>query len=232
MPRYLQLGTLFRRHITSGQWPNGNQIPTVEDLSGEYGVARATVRQALGILEAEGLIERYRAKGTFVTYKPQEMLWCEVQTDWSGLLLSREGATIELLSEEQGQQPPTLFHSIGERSRSYRHYKRRHSRGGEPFLLADLYLDEAIAKRITAEEVVSKTALSILAGVRGVKIGDVRQTLTIGAADVITAEMLNIPLNAPVAHVQRSAADSSGRLVLVTDGTYRGDLVRVDIKLK
>ena len=64
--RYIQLASLFRRRIQSGQWSVGAQIPTVEDLAAECGVARATIRQALGQLETEDLIERYRAKGTFV----------------------------------------------------------------------------------------------------------------------------------------------------------------------
>src|SRR6476620_274605 len=68
--RYIQLATLFRRRIPSGQWKLHDQIPTVEDLVEECGVARATVRQALGVLEKEGLIERFRAKGTFVTKRP------------------------------------------------------------------------------------------------------------------------------------------------------------------
>lgn len=232
MPRYLQLSTLFRRHIVSGQWQNGQQIPTVEELSAEFGVARATVRQALSILESEGLIERHRAKGTFVIYKPQDMLWCEVETDWSGLLRPREGATIEVLAEESGQQPPAIFHNIGERARSYRMIKRRHWRGGEPFLLAHVYFEESLAKRIPTKDLESKTALSLLASLRGVKIADVRQTLTIGTADMVTAEALQLPLNAPVAYVQRVAADESGRLILVTDGIYRGDVVRLDFKLK
>ena len=232
MPRYLALGTLFRRLVLSGQWATGDQIPTVEDLADEYGVARATVRQALGILESEGLIERFRAKGTFVTYKPQDQIWCEVETDWNGLLRSRDGATIEVLAEHTGQQPPRLMHNIGERARSYHQLTRRHSRDGVPFLVADVYFDEGIYKRIPEDAVKNKTSLSILAGVRGVTITDVRQTLTIGSADVQIAELLNIPLNAPVAHVHRSAADANGRLVFVADGIYRGDLVRVDLKLK
>src|SRR4051794_32327691 len=89
--RYIQLATLFRRRIESGEWPLGEQIPTVDKLAGEYGVARATVRQALASLEDEGLIERLRAKGTFVLQRPQQKLWCEVPTSWSGLLLSAPG---------------------------------------------------------------------------------------------------------------------------------------------
>jgi GntR family transcriptional regulator len=64
------------------------------------------------------------------------------------------------------------------------------------------------------------------------KLGDVRQTLTIGAADIETAEKLKMPLNAPVAHVHRSAVDDTGCLIFVADGTYRGDVVRLDIKLR
>ncbi|MCR6645397.1 MAG: GntR family transcriptional regulator [Terricaulis sp.] len=183
-------------------------------------------------MESEALIERHRAKGTFVIYRPQEMLWCEVETDWSGLLRPREGAIIEVLAEEQGQQPPAIFHAIGERARSYRMFKRRHSREGEPFLLAHVYFEEGLAKRIARKDLETKTALSLLASLRGVKAADVRQTLTIGTADMITAEALRLPLNTPVAYVQRVAADEAGRLIFVTDGVYRGDVVRLDFKLK
>ncbi len=61
-------------------------MPTVDDLADECGVARATIRKALDMLEGEGLIDRYRAKGTFVRQRPRQQLWCEVATDWSGLL--------------------------------------------------------------------------------------------------------------------------------------------------
>jgi GntR family transcriptional regulator len=79
--RYMQLATLFRRRIETGIWPLHARIPTVEELAAECNVARATIRQALGLLESEGLILRYRAKGTFVDKKPQDLLWLEVKTD-------------------------------------------------------------------------------------------------------------------------------------------------------
>jgi GntR family transcriptional regulator len=230
--RYIQLGSLFRRRIQSGQWGVGLQIPTVEDLAAECGVARATIRQALGQLEAEGLIERYRAKGTFVKERASEQLWCEVATDWSGLLMSRAGAIIEVLSDDRGQKPRQVPHPIGKLAPSYRRLRRRHSRDGVPFLIAELYIDERLSRRMTRNLFETKTALRLIADIPGMKIKDARQSLTIGAADVETAQALNIPLNAPIACVYRSVVDRAGSLVFIGEGLYRGDQVRIDMKLK
>lgn len=230
--RYIQLATLFQRRIETGQWPLGQQIPTVDQLAAECSVARATVRQALDILEEQKLIARYRAKGTFVIERPQDRLWCEVATNWSGLLMAREGMTIEILSVEAGQQPPNLLHKIGHPAPAYRHFRRRHWRGDAPYYLGDVYIDERIYKRIKPTAFESKSAMMIAKEVPGLKLAEARQTLTIGTADLETAELLRLPLNAPVAFVHRSAADSNGVLVLVTEGIYRGDVVRLDIKLK
>ncbi|HEV7264762.1 MAG TPA: GntR family transcriptional regulator [Falsiroseomonas sp.] len=232
--RYIQLATLFRRRIERGAWKLGEQIPTVDDLSVECGVARATIRQALDLLEAEGLIARYRAKGTFVRSAPaSNRLWCEVETDWSGLLRSREGAEIETLGDTPGLAGTTVPPAaIGVVAPGYRHIRRRHWRDGQPFLLADVYLDERLSPKVTMEDLRTKTALKLVAGIPGVRITDARQTLTIGTADVETAAALKVPLNAPVAHVHRAAVDQRGVLVLVADGIYRGDIVRIDIKLR
>ncbi len=230
--RYIQLASLFRRRIESGLWAQGRQIPIVDDLAAECGVARATIRHALGILENERLIERYRAKGTFVLERPQSQIWCEVATDWSGLLMSRKDAVIEVLSDERGQQPPHVPHPIGDLAPSYRRLRRRHSRLGAAFLLADLYIDERLSRRIPKKDLVSKTALRLVSEIPGLKIKDARQTLTIGTADVETAERLDTALNAPIAILHRSVVDRAGCLVFTGEGIYRGDAVRIDMKLK
>jgi GntR family transcriptional regulator len=232
--RYIQLATLFRRRIDQGAWRRGEQIPTVDDLAAECGVARATIRQALDQLEADGLIDRFRAKGTFVRSAPAaNRLWCEVETDWTGLLRSREGAEIELLGETPGvSETPAPPVEIGRKALRYTHIRRRHWRDGQPFLVADVYLDERLRPKVTTEDLRGKTALKLAASIPGVRITDARQTLTIGTADIETATALQLPLNAPVAHVRRAAVDQRGVLILVADGIYRGDVVRIDIKLR
>jgi GntR family transcriptional regulator len=230
--RYLQLATLFRHRVEQGTWPAGRQIPTVDDLAAECGVARATIRQALDQLAQEGLIERFRAKGTFVRATPPDRLWCDVETDWNGLLRSREGAEIEILSDHPNQDGSVAPLAAGQAAPSYRHLRRRHWRNGQPFLLADVWMDDRLSAKVTPSDLVTKTSLKLVASLPGVTIAEARQTLTIGSADVETAAALHLPLNAPVAHVHRTAMDPDGTTLLIANGIYRGDMVRIDVKLR
>ena len=230
--RYHQLATLFRRRIEAGQWQVGEQIPTVDELATECGVARATIRQALDLLEDEELIERYRARGTFVRRRPAENLWCAVGTDWSGLLRPSYDATIEILHDEADRALHGFEGQIGTLAPSYRHVRRRHWRHGQPFLLADLHIDERLRDRMSQRDLESKTALRLVSEVEGVEIMDARQTLTIGTADIETSEALGISLDSPVAFVHRQALDQDGLLILDAKGIYRGDVVKFDVKLR
>lgn len=230
--RYVQLASLFRRRVESGQWPLGEQIPTVDDLAEECSVARATVRQALNLLEAEKLIARYRAKGTFVTGKPQEQFWCEVASNWDGQLIAPEGITIEILAARDRRIPTNVDLSLGKMADSYQYWRRRHWRNGKPYYLGEVFIDETICKRIPAKAFETKTSMRILRDLPGLEIVEAHQTLTLGSADPEIAELLELPLSAPIAHVHRSAIDKNGTIVFIGRGIYRGDVVRLDIKLK
>lgn len=230
--RYVQLASLFRRRVESGMWPAGTQIPTVDELAQECNVARATVRQALNLLEAEHLIARYRAKGTFVTAKPQEQFWCEVATNWDGQLIAPEGITIEVLAARDRRVPTSADLSLGKLAQTYQYWRRRHWRNGRPYYLGEVYIDEKICKRIPARAFETKTSMRILRDLPGLEIIEAHQTLTLGSADPEIAELLQLPLNAPVAHVHRCAVDQKGTIVFIGDGIYRGDVVRLDIRLK
>ncbi|PUA16455.1 GntR family transcriptional regulator [Glaciimonas sp. PCH181] len=230
--RYVQLASLFRHRVESGEWPLDAQIPTVDDLAQECNVARATVRQALDLLEEEKLIARYRAKGTFVIGKPQEQFWCEVATDWSGQLIAPDGVTIEILTAKERLSPSPVEPPIGEMAAGYQHWRRRHWRNGKPYYLGDVYIDERVCARIPKKSFETKTSMRILRDLPGLEIAEAHQTLTLGSADPQIADLLQIPLNAPIAYVTRAAVDQSGCVVFVGKGIYRGDVIRLDIRLK
>lgn len=69
LPLYRQIETDVRDRIRSGDLVPGAQLPTEIGLMDQYGVSRATVRQALRELVAEGLVEIRRGLGTYVTQR-------------------------------------------------------------------------------------------------------------------------------------------------------------------
>ena len=66
VPLYYQLEQALRSQIASGTWPPGSVISSERELMQAAGVSRATVRQAIGNLIGQGLLERVHGRGTFV----------------------------------------------------------------------------------------------------------------------------------------------------------------------
>jgi DNA-binding GntR family transcriptional regulator len=66
-PVYRRIADELRTEITSGRLAAGDKLPSEATLTERHDVARATVRQALAVLEAEGLIEAVQGRGRFVS---------------------------------------------------------------------------------------------------------------------------------------------------------------------
>ena len=86
IPRYLQVASVLRRRIRDGRWAVGAKIATLEELEREFGVARVTVRQAIDLLQSEGLVKSFQGRGTFVTKAPDNERWIQLATDWERLI--------------------------------------------------------------------------------------------------------------------------------------------------
>ncbi|MBX7264900.1 winged helix-turn-helix transcriptional regulator [Micromonospora sp. Llam7] len=65
---YQQLADLLRASIEAGEVAPGGLLPSSKRLEQTYGVSRETVRRALGVLRAEGLVETEPSYGTRVRY--------------------------------------------------------------------------------------------------------------------------------------------------------------------
>jgi len=64
VPLYIQVASVLRTRIQSGQWSAGDKISTLEELEREFEVARVTGRQDVDILREEGLLQA-RQDGVF-----------------------------------------------------------------------------------------------------------------------------------------------------------------------
>ncbi len=90
MPLYLQVASALTRRIEIGEWRPGEKISTLAELEDEYQVARVTVRQAVEVLQDEGLVRILQGKGTFVADDIADKRWLRLETEWSALVSSIE----------------------------------------------------------------------------------------------------------------------------------------------
>ena len=100
LPLYYQLKEQIRQKIESGQWKPGAPIPSEDNLCRNYGVSRGTVRQAISVLENEGLLVRRHGYGTYVTGDMERSQKVKVRTKTIGLIVPylRDSYTVGILS--------------------------------------------------------------------------------------------------------------------------------------
>ena len=230
--RYIQLATLFRNRIAAGEWPVGSRIPNVDALAAEFVVARGTMREALGLLEQEGLLERLRAKGTFVRKSPVEAHVHKLAIDWQSLISAHEGAKIEVLEQRVVTELPAAERAKGQPARKYQMMRRLHLRDGRPYLVGRFYLEYELFKQGPPLQFRRLPTLPILQRIAGNDIGKAWQSLTIGMADVEIAGLFQVPLSAPVALVDRFALGRDGTILYAGHGVYRGDAIAMEIELR
>ncbi len=102
-PVYRAIAEALRHAIASGQLADGDRLPGENDLMKQYGVARATARQALSVLINEGIVVPIRGSGIFVRafrplrrHGPQRLsreLWETGRAIWEADTADREYQT-------------------------------------------------------------------------------------------------------------------------------------------
>ena len=70
-PKYLQVADILRKEIAEGVFRDGQTLMTEEELRFRFDVSRQTIRQAIALLEEDGLVDRRRGSGTYVRHGPR-----------------------------------------------------------------------------------------------------------------------------------------------------------------
>ncbi|MFC9853971.1 GntR family transcriptional regulator [Streptomyces prasinus] len=67
IPRWRQVAEVVRRRIADGTYPPRTRVPSVVQLTAEFGIANATAHKVLRALREEGLTYTEPGLGSFVT---------------------------------------------------------------------------------------------------------------------------------------------------------------------
>jgi GntR family transcriptional regulator len=234
---YTMVSDHLRRQIRAGARRPGDSLPAMDKLAKEFGVSVITVRTAIEILEEEGLLIRRQGRGTFVTRTAQVREWLGMSTTWDDLISGYSETTAksenEVLVEERDRQLPVdAVDDLTETAApSYVFMRRRHRMEGVIYACTDLYLDERLFDR-TPDAFRQDMVLQVLNDLLGAEIGTATQRITINTADAATADLLDLTIGAPVGELLRRVSDRGGMLIYRAVVRYRGDLVRIETKLR
>ena len=69
IPLYIQLTEILKERIESGGWQPGSRFASEGEIGAEFGVSRAVVRPAIGILVNDGQLVKHKGRGVFVAPK-------------------------------------------------------------------------------------------------------------------------------------------------------------------
>lgn len=125
IPIYQQLVDAIRAAIKQGHLSAGQQLPTVQEMAVQLGIARGTIKRAYDELEHAGMIEKIQGSGTFVRYQPSDggdyiavaMTRIDEMVDQlenMGLSISDIGTFVNMRLRERAEYAPNLKVAIVE----------------------------------------------------------------------------------------------------------------------
>jgi GntR family transcriptional regulator len=101
----------LRASILEGRLEPGERLPSENELAERYGTSRPTVRRAIALLKAGGLVTTEQGRGVFVRPKPHVRLLLSGEAFRRHRRAGRSGFNAQV--EEQGQTPAQRLLEVG-----------------------------------------------------------------------------------------------------------------------
>ncbi|HEY0920131.1 GntR family transcriptional regulator [Devosia sp.] len=236
-PLYHRIYAVMRERIVNGYYPGDVPVPSEAELAETFAVSRITVRKAMEILAAEGLVTRARGRGTFVTDRAQQnRLDRPVVSNVNGLFsyLNAVGKSTRLrvISLDRGEAPPRIAALMGvapdtEVVRAVR-IRDLH---GRPYSLSMAYLLPEIGAEIGVQDL-ARTDMIDLVQRAGANVEQVEQVLTATLADEYAAQHLEIPIGSPLMRMIRVFVDARLGSFYVAEILYCADRYEYRVALR
>jgi len=69
-PKWRQVADIIRARISDGTYPPGSRVPSVVQITAEFGIAAVTAQKVLRALREEGTVRTEVGMGSYVTGRP------------------------------------------------------------------------------------------------------------------------------------------------------------------
>ncbi|WP_030055348.1 MULTISPECIES: GntR family transcriptional regulator [Streptomyces] len=223
-PKYQRIADALKAAIDTGRYRAGDRLPGENDLMDEYGVARMTARQALGVLQSEGIAEARRGAGVFVRdFRPlrrrgiqrlAQGQWGSGRSIWSADIDNRT-LVVDQVSVTERAAPEHVCRVLGVDPGTpmcVRH--RRFVLDGKPVLLSTSYLPAGLVAgtAITREDTGPGGTYARLAEI-GAKPVHFREEVRSRMPSTEESTRLELSAGTPVILICRTAFADEGQVV-------------------
>jgi DNA-binding GntR family transcriptional regulator len=212
-PVHISIRDDLRTRIDAGEWGPGERLPSETELAARYGVARMTIRQAVGALATEGNVVRQQGLGTFAADRP---------TRSAELLLSfteemrEQGREVQtrLINAAVEQPPPAARTALllGQSAAAVT-VRRVRLVDGCPIVVQNSWLPYARFAGLDANPLLDGSLYAMLEARYGVCIVRAKQACTAATAGDTDAPALDLKPDEPVLRIARTTYDSSNLVV-------------------
>lgn len=223
-PKYWHLKTVLSDALDS-EFEVGEILPNERELAARFGVARATLRQALEQLELEGRLQRRRGVGTTVApprfgvdVGPGEQGWPGAPDDAWQTGESEETTAPAAVAALLGRDAGEPVHSV----------RRTRMTHGQPVATELLYVPHTSVPGLPAMDSAGGTARgrAVLRELHRLELDGQERTVELGSVRADDARQLDRLPGAPVLVVTTRYV-SQGVTAAVSVSTYRADTCRL-----
>ncbi len=234
VPKYHRVADALRTEVRTGELPPGQRLPAETTLVERFRVSLPTIRQALSVLRAEGLIESRHGVGTFI--KEQRRLQRRSRGRYGSARGHQRLLTHHLRHDivfaGRGPAPTHIAEIMGIEPGAEVVIRRRNlydKDTGAPEEIGASYFTIAVAGGTFIEELtVAPKALFLC-------VEDLTSRRYTRARDQWIARMptaeesiiLELPTGAPVMHVVHTARDEHGDILEISESVWAADRVIV-----
>ncbi|MFE4218371.1 GntR family transcriptional regulator [Streptomyces sp. NPDC056844] len=224
-PKYWHLKTVLSEALDS-DFAVGEVLPNERDLAARFGVARATLRQALEQLELEGRLQRRRGVGTTVAPPRVGVAVATAQHGWVGGDTNEAWQSVECTVDTP---PAAVAALLGTEAGESVHVVRRiRVAQGQAVAAELLYVPTSSVPELSAIEAPSgpARARSVLRELHRLDLDGQDRSVELGSARADDAKELDRLPGAPVLVVTTRYLAPAGTAA-VSIATYRADTCRL-----
>jgi GntR family transcriptional regulator len=222
IPAYRRIQGAIRSVIEAGELKPGDAVASERELARLHEVSLMTARHALASLEREGVVERRRGVGTFVSAPKIHFNKLMSYTEQMGSRRLTPVSKILFAKIIDNEEEATARLSLSPKSQILK-LERLRSAAGEPFALETCYLSASQFSGLLSAPLQNTSLFSTLERDYGIELGYSDEEVDATVADPRTADLLGVPKREPLLRIRQVIYSTKGVVIMYVLGLYRSD---------